>query len=98
MGGKHVVGAKHLLDSHLETVECLTAGIRIVSNVHGRSLAVGHGIDTAVGEHIHIDVLVLEQEGVVTGLLYFLQTLLHRQEGEFLYYTHLVHFQGHLIL
>ena len=66
--------------------------------MHGGSLLVRHGIDTTIGQHIHINIAVLQQEGVIACLLNALQSLLYGQQVQFLYNAHLVHLQGHLIL
>ena len=97
VGGQHVVHAEDLLHGSLQTVESLASGIRVVGGVHGSGLAVRHGINARVGEHIQIDVFVLEQEGVVARLLNGTQALFNGQQVQFLDDAHLVHLQRYLV-
>ena len=98
VGREQIVCAKHLLHGGLKTVEGLATGISIISNVHGCCLAVRHGIHTRIGEHIKIDILVLQQESIASCLLDGTQTVLNRQKVQFLNYAYLVHFQRYLVL
>ena len=98
VGGQHVLRAEHLLHSRLHAVEGLGAGIGIVGLHHRPELQIGHGVHTRVGEHVHVNILVLQEEGVVACLLYLLQTVLNGQKRELLYHSHLVHFEWHLVL
>ncbi len=98
VGWQHVLCTEHLFHRSLHTIEGLGACIGIVSLHHGTKLQVAHGVDTRVGQHIHIDVLVLEQEGVVACLLNLLESVLHWQKRELLYHSYLVHFEWHLVL
>ena len=98
MGRQYVVNAEHLLHGSFQAVEGFTAGIGIISHMHGCSLEVRHSIHSRIGEHIKIDIFVLQQESVITCLLYGTKAFLNGQKIKFLYYTHLVHFQGNLVL
>ena len=77
VGRKQIIGAKHLFHSSLIAVEGFTAGIRVIGNVHGGGLSIRHSVHTAVGEHIHINVAILQQKGIVASFLNTLQALLY---------------------
>ena len=97
MGGQHVVDAKDLLDGGLGPVEGFRTGIGVVGDLHGGHLQVGHGIDTGIGDHVHIDVTVLEQESIVAGFLDGFEPFSDGKQGEFLDNADLVHFKRHLV-
>ena len=98
MGGQDVVRAEDFLHGGLHTVEGLGAGVGVVGDGHGRHLAVGHAVHAGIGDHIQVDVPVLEQERVVSGLLDAFEALFNGEEGEFLDDTHLVHLERDLVL
>lgn len=96
VGGKEVLHAEDLPQLGLQPVEGLASRIAVVGLHHGGELVVAHGVDAAVGEHVHKHVPVLKQEGVVARFGDMPQPLLHRRKIEFLYNTHLVHLQRDL--
>ena len=98
MGRQHVLCAEDLLDGGLDAVESFGAGVGIVGNAHGGHLLVTHSVHTGIGDHVQVNISVLEQESVVSGFLDFLQTFFDGEEGELLDHADLVHLQGNLIL
>lgn len=97
MGGQQIFGSEHLLDRAAQAVECFASRVGVVGREHCCRLLVRHRVYTAVGEHVHVYVLVLKKECIVSGPLDCTKSLLYRQEVEFLYHSHLVHFQRYLI-
>ncbi len=98
VGRQDVLRAEDLLDGGLDAVEGLGSGVGIIGDAHRGDLLVGHTVHARVRDHIEIDVLVLEEEGVVSGFLDGLEALFDREQGEFLDDAHFVHLQGDLIL
>ena len=94
---KHVLTAEDFLDGGLHTVEGLTARICVICLHHCGELEVGHRIHARIRQHIQINILVLEEEGVVSRILDFSETFLDREEIEFLDHSYLVHLQRHLV-
>ncbi len=86
--------AEQLLQLFLHAEIALAAGVGVIRPEHGGFHVIAHGVDAGVGEHIQEDVAVVELEGVVAGVLHFLQPLGGGQQVQFLYDTNLVHFQG----
>ena len=72
------------------------ARVTVVGDEHGGLLPVAHGVDAAVGQHIHIYVFVLKQKCVVSRLGNAFEPFFHRRKIEFLHDTHFVHFQRDL--
>ena len=56
-------------------------------------MIIAHGVDAAVGQHIQIDVTVLQQERIVPGLRDGLQTIFNGDQSEFLDNADLVHLE-----
>ena len=79
MGGQHVVHSEHFLYRCLQSGETFRSGVGIIGYVHGSCLAVRHGIHSRVGQHVHVYVTVLQQEGVVACFLYLAQSLFRRE-------------------
>ena len=95
---QHVVHAEHFLDGGLQPVPRLTAGVAVVGDAHRGHLQVGHRIDARIGDHVHINVAVLEKECIVARFLNGPETFSDREQIEFLNDTYLVHFQRNLVL
>ena len=98
VGGQHILCTKDFLNGRLHAIEGFGACVGIVGDAHGCYLFVRHTVDAGIGEHIHVNIFVLQQEGIVTGFLDALEALFYGEEGEFLDHAHLVHLQGDLIL
>ena len=83
MGGDDVLGAEELLHGGLQMEPVAAAGIGFVALHQAAPLLVAHGVGAGVGEQVDIDILRIDQEGVVAGLL-----------GNFLPLGAGVHFNG----
>lgn len=94
MGGQAVLDAEQLLQLGLHPEEGLTARIGVVCPQHGGLHIVAHGVDTGVRQHVHENIPVVELEGVETGGLDLLQTLIRRQKLQLLNDLDLVHLHG----
>jgi hypothetical protein len=57
-----------LLHGFFEVVEVLAAGVGLVAQHHAGPLPVAHRAGARVGQQVDVDVVALEQEGVVAGL------------------------------
>ena len=57
---KDVIRTKNLLDSRLDAVESFAAGIGVIRDAHGGHLFIRHRVDAGVGDHVHVDILVLQ--------------------------------------
>src|SRR5450756_1900933 len=68
VGGHQVLVAVDLPNRRLEVVEVAAAGVGLVAEHHAGPLAVAHGARAGVGEQVDVDVLALQQKGVVAGL------------------------------
>ena len=95
---QYVVGTKHLFHGCFQTGEGLATRVGVICHMHSSSLTVGHGVHARIGEHIEINIFVLQQEGVITCLLDSAQALIHWQQIQFLNHAYLVHLQWHLVL
>ena len=108
-GGEDVLGGAALVRrqevvhveelAHLggQAVVGLGAGVGVVGAEHGGLLEVAHRVDARVGQHVHEDVFVLQQEGVVAGLVHQAAALLHRGKAKLLDDADLVHLEGQLL-
>ena len=96
--GQKIRQAKNLLQFVFQTRVGGTAGIAVVGNQHRCLLLVAHGIDTAIGEHVHENVLVLQQESIVACRADGGETLLHGRKMQLLHNAHLVHLQWELLV
>ena len=88
---------KNFFHSRLYSVEGFGASISIIGLHHGTKLQIGHAVNTRIGQHIHIYILILEQERIVACLLNFLQSVFYWQKRKLLNHSHLVHFEWHLV-
>ena len=68
VGGHEVPVAVVALDGLLEVVVVAAAGVGLVAQHHAGPLAVAHGRGARVGQQVDVDVVRVEQEGVVAGL------------------------------
>ena len=94
VGGQAVLDAEQLRQLGLHAVEGLRAGVGIVGLEHGGLLAVGHGVDAGIRQHIQKDVAIVELKGVEACGLDLLQTLGGGQQVQLLDDLDLVHFHG----
>ena len=94
VGGQAVLNAEQLLELGLHAEEGLAAGVGIIGLQHGRLLAVGHGVDARISEHIQENVAVMQLEGIEPGLLHFFKTLGSGQQVQLLDDLDLVHLHG----
>ena len=94
--GQEVIHAEDLVQLALQARVGGAAGVAVIGNHHGGLLLVAHGVHAAVGQHVHEDILVLQQEGVVACFGDRREALLHRNEIEFLHNANLVHFERNL--
>ena len=56
MRGHHITLAEHIEYGLLEPFERLAAGVCIVGPHHGGQLQVAHGVGSAVGQHVQVDI------------------------------------------
>ncbi len=61
--------------------EGLGTGVAVVGFHHRRQLPVAHGVHTAVGEHVQIDVAVFQQKCVAARVLHSLQAFFDRKQA-----------------
>ena len=94
MGGQAVLDAEQFLQLGLHLVEGLRSGVGVVGHQHGGLLPVGHGVDAGIRQHIQKDILVVQLEGVESGVLHLLQPLFRGQQVQLLDDLHLVHLHG----
>src|ERR1051326_4946010 len=69
VGRNHMLEPGEILHHALEAVETFTAGIGFIAAHHGRPLLGGHGAGAGVGQEIDQDILGVDEEQVVAGLL-----------------------------
>ena len=90
---QEIVHAEDFLELAFQAGVRGAAGVAVVGNHHGRHLLVAHGVDTAVGEHVHEHIGILEQKGVVAGFRHRCQAPLNRRQIQLLNDADLVHFE-----
>jgi len=92
---QEVLLGEELLNLLLELGEGRRAGVAVVGLHHRGELLVAHRVDAAVGQHVEVDVAVLEQKGVVASLAQRRESTLDGHQVELLDDPHLVHLQRH---
>ena len=93
MHGQEIFRAEQVADLVFELGEGRRARIAVVGLHHRRQLLVAHGVDAAVGQHVEIDIAVLQQKRVVAGFIQSLKATLDRRQAQLLNNADLVHLQ-----
>ena len=97
VGGKQVFLAEDVLHGLLQTVKALGTGIGVIRPEHGGNLVVAHGVDAGIRQHVQINVIRAQLEGVEPGFLRGFQAAFHGNEVQFLHHADFVQFQGNLL-
>ncbi len=87
------VHAEQLAQLGFEPCIGRASGVAVVGHHHRGDLLIAHRVHAAVGQHVHEHVAVLQQEGVVAGLVHGLEPGFDRQQCKLLNDAHLVHFK-----
>lgn len=89
--------AEYVFHSLFQAVKALGAGIGVVRTEHGGDLVVAHRVDAGIRQHVQINVIRAELEGVETRFPCGFQAALHGNEVQLLDYADLVQFQRNLL-
>lgn len=89
--------AEYVFHSLFQAVKALGAGIGVVRTEHGGDLVVAHCVDAGIRQHVQINVIRAELEGVETRFPCGFQAALHGNEVQLLDYADLVQFQRNLL-
>ncbi len=92
--GQEVGLPEKLANLVLELGEGARPGVAVVGLHHGGELPVTHGVHAAVGEHVQVDVAVLQQKRVVASFGNRLEPSLDGHQIQLLHDADLVHFEG----
>ena len=90
----HITLAQHVKYCLLQPFEGLAAGVGIVGPHHGGQLQVAHGVGSAVGQHVQVDIGRIHAVSIESALLQGLKSFIYRQEPHLLHYTRTVELQG----
>ena len=92
----HITLAQHVKYCLLQPFEGLAAGVGIVGPHHGGQLQVAHGVGSAVGQHVQIDIGRIHAVGIESALLQGLVSLIYGKEPHLLDYPGPVKLQGYI--